>query len=268
MKQYYEILGVDFSASIAEIKKAFRKKIKKLHPDLAEENISEKDSEKSVRLLLTAYQTILKYKCGDMEGFVPEHYKPHSTKKSFNYRDWLYEQTDTASRAKIIFFDLFNNFEQSAVKEYLRLRSLPQNFELDKYFDREDFMDCGFVLAEELCFNEEYYESFLLLEKIIFLEQEKPYFKHFFPEVMILVKSILRGKLNKCTYDDTAAECYERALNFDISKNEKATLLKTMAEIYYKMGDIYKAEDCMQRSREMRLKPQSKNIFNSKKIKT
>lgn len=258
MKQHYEVLGVDSSASIAEIKKAFRQKIKTLHPDLVENVQSKEDLHKDTRFLLTAYQTILKYKTEKLnQDYNHEDYKSYAHKK-YNYKEWLYTQTDNENRAKLIFLELFTGFEKSAVKEYLRLRSLPESFELADYFNREDFMDCGFVLAEELYFCGEYYEAFLLLEKIIFLEKEKPYFKHFFPEVMLLIKFILNGKTDENIYDDVLIECFERALNFDIPKKEKAKLLKKMSKIYSRIGDIYNAENCISRSQEM-LNKQSKN---------
>ena len=42
MKDFYEVLGVRENASLAEIKKAYRKKVKDLHPDLTGD-VSQKD---------------------------------------------------------------------------------------------------------------------------------------------------------------------------------------------------------------------------------
>ena len=53
MNNYYELLGLRSDASAAEIKKAFREKAKKLHPDIAGESAGAQ-----MRKLLTAYETL------------------------------------------------------------------------------------------------------------------------------------------------------------------------------------------------------------------
>lgn len=247
MKQsdYYIILGVTPGSSIAEVKTAFRKKAKLLHPDLnAVLTAAQKEkSEAEMRLLLCAYQNILKEKSlGENFSEDSNFFTKKSQAESFDYRFWLLKRSDYESRAKLIFFDLFHGLESEAVEEYNTRRSEARGFYLSKYFNREDFMDCGFVLAEELYLRGEYYEAFLLFEEIFYLEKQKPYFKHFFPEVMILINSILRDKLHRYVEDDLAADCYEAALDFDLKKSDKANIHRRLAEIYNKLGDKHRAD--------------------------
>ena len=89
-------------------------------------------------------------------------------------------------------------------------------------------MDCGFVLAEELYFRDHYYESFLLLDRIIREEQKQAYFRHFFPEVLILARKLIREKLIYTLADDLLLDCCEAALDFGLSKTDNAEILKKM----------------------------------------
>ena len=61
------------------------------------------------------------------------------------------------------------------------------DFSLKKWFTREDFMDYGYILAEELVIRGEYYDAFILLEQIIKMEYSvlrtfytKNQIKHYF----------------------------------------------------------------------------------------
>ena len=257
----YALLGISSEASIAEIKTAFRKKAKLHHPDLIQYKTGEEKekSESAMRLLLNAYQNILKEKTNSENPFdYFDFFSKKNAAESFDYRLWLLKKTDYESRAKLIFFDLFHGLEQSAVEEYNKRRSEAGGFYLSKYFNREDFMDCGFVLAEELYFRGEYYESFLLLEEIFYLEKQKPYFKHFFPEVTDLIKSIINDKLHRYVEDELALDCYEAALELDFKKIDGANIFKRMSEIYYRFGDTYRASQYLNKA--MQLSPKLKGI--------
>ena len=52
MKDYYKILGVSRTATIAEIRRAYRKKAKILHPDITGED------SKAFRELVAAYEVL------------------------------------------------------------------------------------------------------------------------------------------------------------------------------------------------------------------
>lgn len=261
----YKTLGVGPSASIAEIKTAFRKRAKALHPDLS--LVKTKDglekAEEKMRLLLHAYQNVLKERSRLEETGEFDFFTKKTQAENFDYRMWLLNKTDYESRAKLIFFDLFHGLEGEAVNEYNTRRSEAKGFYLSKYFNREDFMDCGFVLAEELYFRGEYYEAFVLLEEIFYMEKEKPYFKHFFPEILSLIKSILRDKLHRFTDDELAVDCYEAALKFGFKKAETALILKKMSEAFRRLGDIFRADSCLQEA--VRLSPKRAGSGSLKK---
>ena len=264
IEDYYKILSVSPSASTSEIKRAFRKKAKALHPDIphnVRNTDGKKANEQAMMRLIRAYEALLDAKRRAEFDFF--YNKTAKKGESFDYRTWLKEQADPESRATLIFFDLFHNAEDEAVREFLRLCSEHPSFSLRRYFSRGDFMDCGFVLAEELYFRNHYYESFLLLEQIIREERKDAYFRHFFPEVLILARKLIREKLIYTLADDLLLDCCEAALDFGLSKADNAEILKKMAEIYYRMGDFTTGDGCAAAS--VRMNPRIRGITKLKK---
>lgn len=214
MERYYELLGVSPFSSISEIKHAFREKAKKAHPDL--NNRGSQSAHFEMAELLEAYRFLLE----KHKNFVEIGAFKNKKVRNFNYRAWLISRSDYESRAKLIVFDLFHHNEKNAVDEYLRLRSRDMPFHFSRYFSRYDYMDYGFVLAEELFFEKQYYESFMLAKDIFLLEEEKPYFLHFFPEVVKLSKNCLNRL--RFSYDyEKVIECYKIALNLNFSPKQK-----------------------------------------------
>ena len=249
IEDYYKILDISPSASTAEIKRAFRKKAKELHPDIPH-NIrntgGKKANEQALMRLIRAYEALLDVKRRAEFDFF--YNKTAKKGESFDYRTWLKERADPESRATLIFFDLFHNAEDEAVQEFLRLRSVQPSFSLRHYFSRGDFMDCGFVLAEELYFRDHYYESFLLLDRIIREEQKQAYFRHFFPEVMLFARDLLLYRVEGSVHDELALDVWERALDWGFSAKDDALFLLKMACCYAKMNDKTSCSACIKRA--------------------
>lgn len=267
MEDCYKILGVPSSASASEIKRAFRKKAKAIHPDIPGDGARGADRQERMRELIRAYEVLsdpgrrteFDALYSVFKGFAAGTGKDDG----FDYRLWLMQRDDPESRAKLIFFDLFHDLEDEAVLEYRTRRGASGGFVLSRFFGREDFMDCGFILAEELSFRGDYYESFQLLSEVITLELERPYFRHFFPEVISLVRDILRNKLIGTVPDELALDCLETALELSLGKREDAYMLKLMTGCYERMGDAAIARRCLEEA--LRLDPTLTGIRDLRK---
>ncbi|MCQ2611761.1 MAG: J domain-containing protein [Treponema sp.] len=238
----YKVLGVPPTATASEIRRAYRKKVKELHPDATGTH----DTAKEFDLVVKAYQILSDSKTRSIfDSAVWE--KEHRTKKTtFDYRAWLMERGDQESMAKLIFFDLWHNREDDAVALFKKMNTEHADFSLKHWFTREEFMDYGFILSEELVFRGEYYDAFILLEQIIRLEYTYDYFRLFFPEVIAFTKNILKQKLEGSVNDELALDAWERALDLEFGPSDDAFFLNKMAAAYKRMGDFATAEICQQ----------------------
>ncbi|MGL4987363.1 MAG: J domain-containing protein [Treponemataceae bacterium] len=260
VKNYYKILAVSPQASAAEIKRAFRQKAKKLHPD-----VSETDA-RIFHQVLQAYEVLSDIQRRSVfDSSFAWQFKDESVYPSFDYRQWLLKQHDEQSRCKLVIFDLFHHNEDEAVAEYKRIVSSKAGFSLSKWLTRRDFMDCGFILAEELYFRNEFYDAYFLLAKIMRMEYELSYFRHFFPEVILLTRTILRNKLHNNIPDELALDAWEDALELHFPKKDEAHFFKLMAEAYLRLGDKNAAQLCAKEATKLysniKISQKSKNLL-------
>lgn len=231
MSNYYEILGVDPESTLAEIKSAFRRKAKEFHPDVdpSGRHLS------SMRSLISAYEVLSDAEkrkqydilnAGRLRAF------------RFNYRDFLMTRGDDESVAKLIFFDLLHNHEAEALDLY----DGRTDFRLDRYLDREDYMDCVFLLAEEYEKRGAYEKSYGLLRKIVVCEYERPYFHHFFREVVDRLRMLSCFEMPGTVENERLVRYLKELVAFDFSPKDSAFFLKKIAEIYAEDNAIEKAE--------------------------
>jgi curved DNA-binding protein CbpA len=228
MENYYSLLGVGRNASETDIKKAFREKAKRLHPDIAG-----KGCETEMRRLLAAYQTLIDY---ERRFKYDRAYDRFIGKISFDYRVFLKKQNDPESVAKLIFFDFLHLEDDEAIELWTKAGG--PNFRMEAYLDREDWMDCAFILAEELDRRGRPWEAFTLLTALVREERRKPYFRHFMEEVTTLLGELVRLRLRAAVDRETWAECLAVLLGLGfpqrLEKRWRKSLEETLAVPYGK----------------------------------
>ncbi|MDR3324449.1 MAG: J domain-containing protein [Spirochaetaceae bacterium] len=240
MENHYEILGIREDASGAEIKRAFREKAKRLHPDIARTADAG-----AMRRLLVAYETLSNRDRRFEYDRIFQYAKQHD---SWDYRTYLKERSDDPEyQAKRIFFELLHFEEDSAIKVWQESGGI--DFPLWKFLDREDWMDCAFLLAEELARQGFAHEAFLILVSLLREEQEKPYFRHFTLDVELLLKEVVRLKLRRTVDDETWMDCLRAMLRLGFDAKTEAFYLKSLAEALFKTGDKESAREAFERAK-------------------
>jgi len=243
---YYDILDVEADCSQEDIKRAFRKKAKELHPDVSADK-GERTLER-MRSILKAYETL-----GNPSRralYDRTHYIVHR-KFRFDYREFLKAQkTNLKSQSKLIFFDLLHSREDDAVELFSRLNEY-DDFDLCDHLDREDYMDCTFLLAEEYEERSDFLEAYRLLRRLVVCESERPYFRHFLEEVTEKLKTITCFKMIEQESPDTVLECLEELIAFDFSRKDTAFFLKKAAEIYSDRCEYERAISYLRRALQL-----------------
>lgn len=241
MTTYYELLHVDISATTDEIKRAFRRRAKEVHPDV---NPSDRETAGSMRRLLRAYEVLTDPARREdydrrMRVLRPEY--------RFDYRSFLQSRPDDREfQSKLVFFDLLHHRESDAVALYDQLQDL-DTFHLADHLDREDFMDCGLLLAEEYERQQRFGEAFELLQAIIECEIERPYFRHFFVEVTDTLRNLVCNRMPTTISPRAVVEYITRVLQLELPDRELAIYMKRAAEIHVDLGEPEKALACLQR---------------------
>ncbi|MDR2313346.1 MAG: J domain-containing protein [Spirochaetaceae bacterium] len=227
MENYYTLLGVNKNASYGDIKRAFRERAKVLHPDIAGKN-----AEARMRRILTAYQIL---SSPDRRFEYDRAYERFIGSKGFDYRNFLKDRVeDPPSQARLVFFLLLHLEDEEALEVWDKNGGL--DFSLEKYLDREDWMDCAFLLAEELDKRRRPYEAFMLLLGITREERRRPYFKHFMEDVEKLLKELVRLRLKSAVDGETYLECLESLFGLGFSSKDERRWAAAMAGTLHRLG--------------------------------
>lgn len=246
LTDYYAILELEPTASVQEIKRSFRKKVKEQHPDLLKASV---DSQKNIRVLIQAYKTL----CDPVkrEEYNRTYRIFRRSSGHFDYREFLKRrEDDLESQAKLIFFDLLHRREGDAFSLYEELLA-ERDFQIDRYLDREDYMDCAYLLSEEYEKRDLYGRAFELLLSIAQYEFELPYFKHFFYEVERRLQSLVCFKMMGTTDPSYHLRCLAALAALDFPKKFLAQIYRASAETHLKLDNHREAVYFLDRGLEL-----------------
>lgn len=235
------VLGIRPGASVGQIKKAFRQKAKECHPDAC----GQSDAAQKFRLLREAYERLLACAQGhagqdqNAAGFYNAPWRQSQTVVFFDYESWLKNCGDWESGLKLALFYCGKGRYDDAIAALKNLNLAFARFDFRNSLVFEDFMELGFVLAEQLAEKKEWYDAFILLDLLIRLESKTHYFKKFSAELMSLAKKILASRIDKKIPDELALDCWERALELGFSEKDNDLFKEKISLAYRRMEACY-----------------------------
>lgn len=248
----YAVLEISSEASAAEVKAAFRRRIKELHPDLQG---ARQDPASPSAATVTVHQLIEAYEILSDPGQREEYDRARRTaprESEFNYREWLKARPDAESKAKLIFYDVLRDRSAEAVSLYTELTGR-RTYDLERLLGREDFMDCAFMLALEFENQGDDIQAVALYRRIAQLEGEKAFFRHFFAEVEERLVGLLVARTPD--YDPPAfVRLLEELQSLPFRNPAKAAFLVRQAEVFWAAGQKLSARQCLQRAKALKVK--------------
>lgn len=243
----YAVLGLSSEASAAEIKAAFRRRIKELHPDLqAARDPLPSGPPVTVHQLIEAYELLSN---PELREEYDRARRTAPRDSAFNYRDWLKARGDALSRAKLIFYDVLRDRGAEAVALYVEL-SRQRTVDLERLLGREDFMDCAFMLALEFENQGDNLQAVALYRRIAQLEGERAFFRHFFAEVEDRLLSLLVTKRTPIDAPELV-RLVEELQGLPFRDLAKAAFLVRQAEVFWEAGERLSARQALHRARRL-----------------
>ncbi|HBE46868.1 MAG: J domain-containing protein [Spirochaetota bacterium] len=250
MKNYYEILGVHPDSSPQDIKSAFRKQAKRLHPDMhySAENARPRESsatlrESAMRLILEAYKIL-----SDAEkrrAYDRELRRRERDNKGFDYHEFLQQRSDDPeSQAKLIVYDLLHDLDEEALAIYERSKTFA-DFRLERWLERGEAMDAEYCIAEEYEKRGKYIKAYQIYKKLIRMELEKPWFRYYFEVVALKFRFLILQKMPGRVDEEDYLDRLDEAIELKIAPRETAQYLRKKVEILLHRGEAEAAEEAL-----------------------
>lgn len=231
MKDYYAILELKPDCSRSDVRKAYRARAKEVHPDLVGD-----DGTARFLALKEAYEVLSSVTTREAYDRTWKASKKTGKTSDWDYRDFLQgRKDDPESLAMLICYDLLHDLDAEALELYDEAQK-GGFFSLRQYLDREDFMDYAFLLAEAYLEQNAVIKAYRLFRGIAELEEEHPYFRHFYVEVLERMAAIVRHTLPEDEDNRLRMAFLTDLVKLSYPAREEARLRKLLSELLASAG--------------------------------
>ncbi len=162
---------------------------------------------------------------------------------------------DPHAEARLILEDLLHERGDEAIEVYERAIARDSGFDLSKYLDLRDFLDCLFLLGEEYERAGNWKKALDLYHRVYDLERDQPA-RYFLETLKERIRDIYCKKLARRAGPLDAVDVYEKVLQLGIPKKTRAYIHKKIAEAFFRAGHFKKAR--MHLSKAFSLEPKLK----------
>ena len=237
MKDHYETLGIDISASREAVRKAFRALTKKFHPD---QNLQRSAwATAKMRDLIEAHRALSNPAIREVYD---RQHRMHIGRKISDEQARRYRQHATrVTRAEMILDKLLSGKAAEAVETYEAITGREEGFDLKKHLTSRDWVDCKFLLAEEYERQGRHEKALVLFEKLYGAKESEGRYKHFMHELREKLLHLYTRCLAPAAAPGKAVEYYLRALGLEPGKSKGAFLHKKMAECHLALENLDEA---------------------------
>ncbi len=231
MLNYYEVLEVEHTCEQADIKQAFRRLLKRFHPDRNPKNSAW--AQQQTRLIVEAYHVL----SDETRRKFHDHQLRLNGQRARSLRSNRYHQGSVASCCRRVLNDLLDGKGARAIESYEDLRGDSRVFDFYPYLSLKDHLDCKFLLGEEYERQGNLREALAHYEEVYKEELEGPRLRYFLEEVYDRIVNIYCHQLMRQADPEMAAELFAHALGLELDDRDRAEILKRFSETLLKLGD-------------------------------
>ncbi len=229
---YYEFMGLDSKANEEEIRKAYRSKILKIHPDKQ----GGEDSSKALGTLLRAFE-VLSDKAKRSQYDDLREAKSNRKKATLRTKSKLKHVTESTrpiDRARSVLFYLLNKQSEKAL-QIIAAEPNSHDF-MDEHLEEDEFIDCAFLLAEALERHAAYVEAHSWYQRILDKERARRYHRPCLANTIDRMKELLLSRLPNLPDPRQALDYLSQLKNYPMSKIELGEMHKRKCHCYLELG--------------------------------
>jgi len=241
MQDYYRALELRPGAPLSEVKTAFRRLVRKYHPDLHPAS-RRPWAEERLKTVVEAYRAIKHW----LE--VTNHNMPTKVQKKAR----RVPEDPFSIKATEMFQYLLDGYGEEALRIYDEIMPGKCRTALLPPLGMKDYLDCLFLIAEEYERQEKLREAVEVYEEIYEEEKEEPRVRYFFDELVERLKRLYCQKLAKECEPQEAIKYYLRAVELGLERRELAIVFRRLAECAIQIGDSKRARCWLNKALELR----------------